>query len=136
LLLVVAVAVQIERLVVVERVVLEPHLVLLFLLGLLLPLPLVLAARRVVEPHHIPHRQTGLILSLVRLLQLVAGLVLAVNMLAPLLVMEALGVVRVVILVDLQTAQASLGRVLTAVCVLTPLLQKAVVAAAEQVQLA
>jgi hypothetical protein len=136
LLLVVVAVAQTERLVVVALEALELLRVLQFLLVPPLRSPLVLVARLVVGQRLIPLKQTGLILFLVQLLQLVAGLVLAVNLLAPLLVMEALGVVRVVILVDLQVAQASPDRALMEGNVLTPLLQKAVAVVVEQAQLA
>jgi hypothetical protein len=135
LLLAVAVVAQIGRLVAVALVDLELLLVFLFLWGLLTQHLLVLAARLVVGQRLTPRRQAGLILFLVPSLQLVAGLVLAVGLLALLVVMEALVAVLVVILVDLQTAQALLGKVLMAVNVLTPLLQKAVAVVVEQAQL-
>jgi hypothetical protein len=97
---------------------------------------LALVVRLAVGRRLIPRRQTGLILFLVPSLQLVAGLVLAVNILALLLVMEALAAARVVILVVTQTAQALLDKVLMVGFVLTPLLQKAVAVVEEQAQLA
>jgi hypothetical protein len=96
---------------------------------------LALVVRLAVGRRLIPRRQTGLILSLVQLLQLAAGLVLVVDLLAPLLVTAALAVVLAVILMGTQTAQESLGKVLLAGLVLTLQLQRAAAAAAAQVQL-
>jgi hypothetical protein len=97
---------------------------------------LVLVVRLVVGHRLIPLRQTALILFLVLSPQLVAGLVLAVDLLALLLVMEVQAVVLVAISVALQMAQASPEKVLTVVNVLTLHLQKAVAAVAAQVRLA
>jgi hypothetical protein len=96
---------------------------------------LVLVARLVVGRRLIPRRQTALILFLVPSLQLVAGLVLAVDLLAHLLVTAALAVVLAVILMGTQTAQELLDKVLLAGLVLTLQLQRAAAAAVAQVQL-
>jgi hypothetical protein len=95
---------------------------------------LVLAVQIVALLIHITPKQTGLILFLVRLPQLVAVLVLAVDLLALLRVTAALAAALVVILVDLLTAQALPVKVLPEDFALTLQNQKAAAAAVEQVK--